>query len=846
LFASMALADLIDLDRDAGKGKTPMDLNVAATLSRLSDENKDVGGSMLDVRPFDGLLPAALIAAASMMAPATARAAAQDASGAQIEAGTTVAPITVVANTPLPGASIDADKLAGEVQTLSIPQLTRDRRDDVIANLVNGQLASVSLNDEQGNPFQPDFTFRGFEASPISGIAEGLAVYQDGVRLNESFGDNVNWDLIPEFAVKSLTVQSNNPVFGLNALGGAATLEMKDGLTSPGLAAEVSGGSFGNVAGHVEYGARLGDVAVYLAAGGLHDDGFRYQSPTTLRQAYGDLAYQHDALTLHLSASAALNDIGAVGPTPVELLAQNPKSVFTYPQSMRNQAELVQLRGAYRVNDGLSLSANAYYRRFEQHLVDGNTTDVQACENDASQFCLEGAGDFPGDALYDSHGNTVPTSVLANGATPGETDFTHTRTDSFGGALQASFTAPVAGHGDNLVFGVSADQGITRYEAYGELGTLQDNLDVVGSGVVIDQGLSATAQPPIETPVDVKAKNTYVGVYGIDVFDITPKLSLTLSGRWNYAGISLRDETAGDPTGGDLNADHNFSRFNPGVGLAYKLSDPLTVYAGYSESNRAPTAGELSCANPSSPCLLDAFLVSDPNLKQVVSHNIEAGVRGRFDTGHSGGRVTWNISAYRTQNDNDILLVATEINGFGYFQNAGATLRQGVDMAFGYRDQRISFKASYTYLDATFRSAEALSSNSPSADADGLIYVHPGDRLPMIPANRLTFSSDYDVTAVWSVGADLRWQSGQYLVGDESNQQPQLPGFTTASLRTVYTITRRLEMFGEIENLFDARYYTYGAFTDLGGLPPSFNLSNPRTYSPSQGRAFTVGARLNF
>jgi hypothetical protein len=192
----MALADLIDLDRDAGKGKTPMDLNVAATLSRLSDENKDVGGSMLDVRPFDGLLPAALIAAASMMAPATARAAAQDASGAQIEAGTTVAPITVVANTPLPGASIDADKLAGEVQTLSIPQLTRDRRDDVIANLVNGQLASVSLNDEQGNPFQPDFTFRGFEASPISGIAEGLAVYQDGVRLNESFGDNVNWDRV--------------------------------------------------------------------------------------------------------------------------------------------------------------------------------------------------------------------------------------------------------------------------------------------------------------------------------------------------------------------------------------------------------------------------------------------------------------------------------------------------------------------------------------------------------------------------------------------------------------------------------------------------------------------------
>ena len=761
---------------------------------------------------------------------------------AQAADGTVVAPVTVVAATPLPGALIDPDKLAGEVQTLSVAPLAEDgRRADVIANLVGGQLASVSLNDEQGSRFQPDLSFRGFTASPISGVAEGLAVYQDGVRLNESFGDGVNWDLIPQFAVRDVTVQSNNPVLGLNALGGAVTLSMKDGLTFDGAQAELSGGSFGTVSGTGQLGRRFGDVGLYLGAGAQHDDGFRYHSPATLRQAYGDLAYQHDRLTLHLSASAALNDIDAVGPTPVQLLAADPRAVFTYPQSMRDEAEMVQMRGTYAVSSTLAFSANLYYRRFRQHLVDGNTTDVRACANDAGQLCLEGAGQYPGDALYDAHGDAVAAGALPPGATPGETDVTHTLTDSFGAAVQAAAAGSIAGHGNSLTAGAAIDQGRTRYAAFGELGAVQANLDVVGAGVVIDQALSPTAAPPIEAPVDVRAQNTYAGLYAIDVFDITPRLSLTLSGRWNSARISLRDQT-----GGGLNADHRFSRFNPGVGLAYRIAAPLSAYAGYSEANRAPTAGELSCADPTSPCLLDAFLVSDPALKQVVARNVEAGLRGRLSASALPGVFTWNLSAYRTLSQDDILLVATDNNGFGYFQHAGDTLRQGVDLNLGYRDGRLRVALGYTYLDATFRNAQTLSSNSPAADANGLIYVKPGDRLPMMPANRLTLSTDYDLTRAVSLGADLRWQDGQYLVGDSSNQEPKLPGFATVSLHAVYRAGPGLELFGEVQNLFDRRYYTYGAFAQLGGLPPSVSLSDPRTYSPAEGRSITVGARLRF
>jgi iron complex outermembrane receptor protein len=776
---------------------------------------------------------------AGRLAPALIVAAMAGPAFAQQAGGEDAPPIVVVAVTPLPGTSIDVDKIPGEVETLSVRDLIQERRADTLPNLVASQMADVSLNDEQGSPFQPDFVYRGFEASPISGVAEGIAVYQDGVRLNESFGDTVNWDLVPEFAVGSLTVQSGNPVFGLNTMGGAVTMSMKTGLDFRGLDAALSGGSFGNVTGDVEYGARLGDLGVYLGVGGLNDDGFRHDSPTTLRQAYGDLAYQHDRLTLHLSVSGAFNNIGAVGPTPVQLLAHDPKAVFTYPQSMRNQMALVQLRGAYQASNTLSFSANAYYRHFRQDLVDGNTTDVASCANAPSQLCLEGAYDYPGDALYDSQGHTVAASALPAGATPGEIDFTHTNTNAVGAAVQASLSAPVLDHGDSLVLGASVDHGWTQYGAQGELGTLESNLEVVGAGVIIDQGLSPTAQPPIETPVSVAADNTYTGVYGLNVLDLTPRLSWTLSGRLNIAQISLADRL-----GDSLNSHDTHGRFNPGTGLTYRLTAGLTIHGGYSESNRAPTAGELSCANPASPCLLDAFLVSDPPLKQVVSRTWEGGLRGRWSIGRSA-QLSWNASAFRTDAADDILLLATQINGFGYFQNTGGTRRQGVDLNFSYRDPHWTVNASHAYLQATFLSAETLSSNSPAADANGLIQVRPGDTLPMNPASRATLSVDRIVSPAWRLGADLRAQSGQYLVGDESNQEPKLPGFITVGLHTEVQINRRIQLFGEIENLFDARYYTYGTFTDLGGLPPNFNLTNPRAYSPSEGRNFTIGARLS-
>jgi len=59
------------------------------------------------------------------------------------------------------------------------------------------------------------------KASPLQGVAQGVAFYQNGVRVNEAFGDTVNWDAVPQVAIARMDVWSSNPVLGLNALGGA-------------------------------------------------------------------------------------------------------------------------------------------------------------------------------------------------------------------------------------------------------------------------------------------------------------------------------------------------------------------------------------------------------------------------------------------------------------------------------------------------------------------------------------------------------------------------------------------------------------------------------------------------
>jgi iron complex outermembrane receptor protein len=755
------------------------------------------------------------------LAPALAAAQAPDV--------TTLPTIEVIGASPLLGAGIDRDKAPGATRSISEGDLRRNGTPSLVGAL-DRQIPGVNINDVQANPFQPDVQFRGFDASPVQGTPQGLAIYQNGVRINEAFGDTVNWDLIPDIAIDRVNLVGANPVFGLNALGGALAIEMKNGFTYEGGEAALSGGSFGRREATIEYGVRSGNLASYVAARGLDEDGWRRQSPSRLRQIYADLGARGESLTAHLSVSGASNRLSAIGPTPVELLAADRTAVFTFPQTAQNDMLFFTGAGSYRASDTLTLDGNLYRRSFRQDTLNGNTSDVQPCDPAVHPgfLCL-------GDATTLLVGvGGAPVLDTLGGATPGSLDRTSTRTTGYGGSLQATDTAPLLARDNHLVLGASIDRGEVDFAASNELGTIDPSLAVIGTGTVIAQPDGSV------TPVRIKATNLYYGLYLTDTWNATPSLALTAGGRYNLAMIQIADQL-----GAALNGSHRFARFNPAAGATYKLTSEVTAYAGYSEANRAPTAAELACADPARPCGLDNFLVSDPALKQVVAHSVEIGLRGSRPAA-GDGRLAWNLGLFRTESDDDIINVASTVTGRGFFQNAGVTLRQGLEAGFSYRGGSWLVHGDYSLVDATFQSALTLNSPAnPQADVDGTIQVRPGDHIPAIPQHRLKLGADYTIVPAWTLGGDVVAASGQYLRGDENNRNPPISGYAVVNLHSSYRINERFEIFGLVQNLFDQKYETFGVFFDPTQVP-NLNLTNPRSLSPGAPLAVFGGLRIGF
>lgn len=242
--------------------------------------------------------------AAMALAPALASAQTSDASRSK----------TIIVTAP--GGGIDRD----DGLALGAVDITRAGMPDLLSALTR-TMAGVTLQDAQNNPWQPNLVYRGFIASPLQGQSQGLAVYMDGARFNQPFGDTVQFDLIPEAAIAKLNLLDASPVYGLNALGGAILLETKTGRSHPGLEASATGGRFGYAEASIAGGVARGDVSAFGAFQYSRDDGWRDFSPSRLYNGYADLGFDTAEGGLHLKIIGANTDLTGNGVSPIELLA---------------------------------------------------------------------------------------------------------------------------------------------------------------------------------------------------------------------------------------------------------------------------------------------------------------------------------------------------------------------------------------------------------------------------------------------------------------------------------------------------------------------------------------------
>ena len=629
------------------------------------------------------------------------------------------------------------------------------------------------------------------------------------------------------------------------------------------------------------------------------------ESPSEVTQAFADVGYRDGGVDAGISFTYADTFLTGNAPAPVELLEVDRSAVFTFPDETENRLGFVQGRANVAASDVWSVQVTGYYRDLDRRTLNGDEAEFGACDDDAlpagapeGTLCFGADDDDDDDNGHDDDGNghdddddddghdddddghhhadddddddhgddddddahdgdddddhdeaeATPLVDLVSGrfitsfdaAGDGAYNRTTTLAQGYGATVQATATTGDGSRENVFVVGVSADLADVAFESSSEPGSLTADRGVSGSGLLTSlYGLGG--DDLFNTKLETA--NSAFGLYISDTLSLSEQFHVTVSGRYNRAGIDIADKL-----GTSLDGSHTFGRFNPAVGAVFQADGNTSFFARYSESNRAPTAAELSCADPAEPCRVPNAFVADPPLEQAVARSFDAGVRGRWRA--DAGRGEWSVAAYRTRIDDDILFIASpELIGTGYFQNAGATARSGLDVELSGGFARTGWYLSYGLVDATFESPLLLPSDEEVNDAatDEGVAVAPGDRLPGIPRHSLKAGVRQDLTDAWDLALEAIVSSSRFFLGDEGNDQIPLEGYGVVNLRSSYRFDSGVELFARIENLLDRKYATSGVLAELEVfLHEVPDAGDPRFIGPGMPRAAFGGVRVRF
>jgi len=808
----------------------------------------------------------------------------------KLEIGALAMAVNVVAVTPLAGVDRSLDETPAPVQSASQREIEASGALD-LSDFLNRRLSGVFLNEVQGNPMQPDVNYRGYTASPLLGTPQGLSIYMDGVRLNQPFGDVVSWDLIPRVAIAEATlVPGSNPLFGLNTLGGAVSLRTKDGRIQPGTSVELSGGSFGRKIAELEHGgAASNGLNWYLASNFFFEDGWRATSPSNVRQFFGKLGWQRERTSISLNLAYANNSLIGNGLQEQRFLDRDYTSVYTLPDVTANRSPFINLSARHSVTSSVAFSGNAYFRYIRTRTLNGDINEESLDQSlyqpgAAERAALTAAGysGFPtagenatntafprwrciGNVLLRDEPSEKCNGLLNRGST---------QQRNYGASGQMTWFSSPGGHRNTFTLGAAYDGNSVGFSQSTELGYLNPDRTVTGLAAFGDGVTGGDADgEPFDTRVNLSGRIHTGSVYATDTLSVGNAVSLTFSGRYNRTSIDNLDRIRPRAGTGSLTGNHSFQRFNPAAGFTYKPSSAVSLYASYTEGNRAPTSIELGCADPEAPCKLPNAMAGDPPLKQVVTRTVEAGIRSS-----SEGRLRWNAGWFRSDNRDDIMFVSSEQTGFGYFKNFGKTLRQGMEANLSSRIGRATIGGGYTLLDATFQSSEEVNGTGNSTNEEALdgvpgqeaaIEIEPGNRIPLIPKHMFKAYLDVQVTSKFLVDVGMLALSSSYARGNENNlHQPDgryylgsgtSPGYAVVNLAARYQVHRRVQLFMQVNNLFNRRYYTAAqlgptGFTAQGNfvarpfpaIGGEFPVQQATFFAPGAPRGAWGGIRFSF
>lgn len=747
--------------------------------------------------------------------------------------------ISVIGQTPL-SSNVSIDKnIIGSAQYVSVNDITRAQATSLADHMKN-QLISVNINDVQNNPFQPDVQYRGFTASPLLGLPQGISVYLNGVRFNEPFGDTVNWDLIPLAALDSVALYSgSNPAFGQNTLGGALSLKTKNGFNYTSSEADVRFGSFGQQQYTLQSGGNQGNWGYYFIVNSYKEDGWRDFSQSKLKQVLASLSYQDDVNSIELLIAANDNKMTGNGAAPEELLAiEGREAVYTHPDRTENNYKIISIASDSIINSNLSLQANAYYRQNKINSLNGDDSDYEECDFGAGETLCEEDEDDDSLTMVDFVGfeqGTLFSDITSIEADDVDGTLNDGATDntSYGFASQLVHLTNFDNFEQEIIFGLGIDKADISFNSNTQFGILHND------SAADDRSVSPTGFFDSESQVRLEVTTEQQYVYASYSMAFEHGLTLNIAGRYNNSHIIMNDLI--DDGKGSLDGNHKFNRFNPAVGLDYQINEKFTAKLSYSESSRVPSPAELSCADEEDPCKLPNGFVADPPLEQVVAKTVEASLQYNTDS------VSALATIFSTKTVDDIIFQqAGSTSSEGYFINIDKVQRQGIELSYSVAFNDVTIGTNYNYLKATFESPFVSFSPVNPLGADR--QVNPGDVIPGQPQHQFKLHADWQINESINIGSEFLYASDSYYRGDEANENKKIPSYAVVNLYSNYQVNEQLTFSAKVDNVFDRQYETFGTYGEADEVLEDFypSIESPYFVGPARPRSVSINVNYKF
>ncbi|MNE12473.1 Vitamin B12 transporter BtuB [compost metagenome] len=299
---------------------------------------------------------------------------------------------------------------------------------------------------------------------------------------------------------------------------------------------------------------------------------------------------------------------------------------------------------------------------------------------------------------------------------------------------------------------------------------------------------------------------------GLDVFAegrlfVTDRLALVAGGSWGRATRDYRDHLA---PANDDSIDYDW--FSPRLGLLWEAEDGAQVFANITRSVEPPTYG----------ALVQAPLAGFVPVEVQDAWTAEIGTRGRR------GALAWDLTAYRSQIDGEMLNFTTGPDIPAATFNADKTIHQGIEAGLDWTlpveiaDGSLLLRQTWNWSDFRF-------------DGD----VRWGDnRLPVVPEHQYRAELTWRHPSGVFVTPSVEWRISQPYV-DYANTM-KAPDYALMGLTAGFDVRDGLSVYVDARNLTNERYVgEFSAVTDARTVSTA-------VFFPGEGRSVFAGLRLAY